>query len=95
MSDEKRLAETRTGDEYVMRLMDENLSGDSGKALRALCEYVADLQELVRWFDLAYGHNEPIWLTGNIYGHELPVNVKLIETYRSVIAEKGGGTTPS
>lgn len=57
--------------------------------LEAVCRYVDRLHALIRWFDIAYGDNTPIWLTENMYGQPLPENVELMETYRGVIGDKG------
>jgi hypothetical protein len=56
--------------------------------LDAVCNYVLRLQSLVRWFDLTYGDNVPIWQTHTLDGQELPDNVELTETYRGVIGDK-------
>lgn len=58
------------------------------RQLEAVCRYVDALHGLIRWFDLAYGDNAPIWLTTNMYGQPLPANVELTETYRGVIGDK-------
>lgn len=50
-----------------------------------LCDYIEQLHELIRWAAIAYQGNEPVWLTENMYGHPLPENNRLIETWRGVI----------
>lgn len=66
----------------------EELAGD-------LSSYIDRLHGLVRWFDLAYGDNEPTWLFENTYGQPLPANVEMSETYRGVIGNKGTRPSPA
>jgi hypothetical protein len=56
--------------------------------LDAVCRYAERLHALVRWFDLAYGDNEPVWLRENAYGHPLSENQELQDTYWGVIGHK-------
>lgn len=66
----------------------EGLYGSQLRKIESLCRYVDRLHALVRWFDLAYGDNEPVWLFENIYGQPLPANVEMTETYKGVIGTK-------
>lgn len=62
--------------------------GVAAAQVAALCEYIERLHALVRWFDLAYGDNTPVWLFENVYGQPLPANVAMHETYEGVIGDK-------
>lgn len=103
MSDNRELVATATGDLTLSNLLvnawddgrnnAETVKQCTERQLEAVCRYVDRLHTLIRWFDLAYGDNVPVWLTHNLYGQELPENVELAETYRGVIGEKGGEVT--
>lgn len=73
---------------YRFRSGEQNIKVKVEYQLEAVCRYVDRLHTLIRWFDLAYGDNVPVWLTENIYGQPLPENVELAETYRGVIGDK-------
>lgn len=102
--DPTKLASTAAGDhtlaDLLVRAWDSAaMAGMAGKKdwskeaqaaqLEAVCRYVDRLHALIRWFDIAYGDNVPVWLTENMYGQPLPENVELMETYRGVIGDKG------
>lgn len=96
MTTDRELVATATGDLTLSNLLVGAWEDGAGefvhkrteRQLEAVCRYVDRLHTLIRWFDLAYGDNVPVWLSENIYGQPLPENVELAETYRGVIGDK-------